>query len=142
MSRSKSSFPHTCVQGSVDDMVEDVTNGIGWVISHAARNGADPEQVYVMGQSCGGHLAALALLRQCSPKLQQRRRSSASLPLSINGSVISAGDHASNGSSTDSLVNGGAQERKRWLWRSSTRRISRRMEWGPENIKVRRVLSS
>jgi hypothetical protein len=47
------------------DMVDDVTNGIAWVLGNVSKFGGDPEQVHLMGQSCGGHLTALALLQQC-----------------------------------------------------------------------------
>jgi poly(3-hydroxybutyrate) depolymerase len=53
------------MQGSVVDMVEDVGNGIAWVLDNIEQYGGDPQQLYVMGQSCGGHLAMLAMLEQC-----------------------------------------------------------------------------
>lgn len=53
-------------QGTIDDMVFDVQRGIGWVLHRIEGYGGDRSNVYVMGQSCGGHLAALALLRQNS----------------------------------------------------------------------------
>jgi hypothetical protein len=52
------------MQGSAIDMVEDVGNGIAWVLENIGQYGGDREQVYVVGQSCGGHLAMLALLEQ------------------------------------------------------------------------------
>jgi hypothetical protein len=52
------------MQGSVSDMVQDVQTGIGWVLRNIGTYGGDLNNVYVMGQSCGGHLLALALLKQ------------------------------------------------------------------------------
>ena len=51
-------------QGTVGDMAADVGAGIGWVRRRAASLGGDPKKVFVVGQSAGAHLAALALLRQ------------------------------------------------------------------------------
>lgn len=45
-------------------MVADVSAGIGWVLHHVHRYGGDPTNVCVVGQSCGGHLALLALLQR------------------------------------------------------------------------------
>ena len=51
-------------QGTVGDMAADVGAGFGWVRRRAASLGGDPKKVFVVGQSAGAHLAALALLRQ------------------------------------------------------------------------------
>jgi prenylcysteine alpha-carboxyl methylesterase len=51
-------------QGTVGDMAADVGAGIGWVRRRAASLGGDPRKVFVVGQSAGAHLAAVALLRQ------------------------------------------------------------------------------
>lgn len=51
-------------QGRVPEMVEDVSTGIGWVLSQIHLYGGDRHQVYVVGQSCGGHLGLLALISQ------------------------------------------------------------------------------
>ncbi len=51
-------------QGTVGDMAADVGEGIGWVVKRAASLGGDPKKVFVVGQSAGAHLTALALLRQ------------------------------------------------------------------------------
>jgi prenylcysteine alpha-carboxyl methylesterase len=45
-------------------MVEDVNTGIAWVLRKAQRYGGDPDSVFLCGQSAGGQLAALALLKQ------------------------------------------------------------------------------
>ena len=63
------------VQGTIDDMVCDVQRGIGWVLHRIEGYGGDRSQVYVMGQSCGGHLAALALIRQNSILSSDQARS-------------------------------------------------------------------
>ena len=51
-------------QGTVGDMAADVGLGIGWVVRRTASLGGDPSKVFVVGQSAGAHLSALALLRQ------------------------------------------------------------------------------
>lgn len=67
------------MQGTVDDMVCDVQRGIGWVLDRIEGYGGDRSKVYVMGQSCGGHLAALALI------YQQRGRTSIAAAKSAQG---------------------------------------------------------
>ncbi|KAG2425679.1 hypothetical protein HXX76_013521 [Chlamydomonas incerta] len=51
-------------QGDALDMLEDVNTGICWVLRRAHRLGGDPDNVTLVGQSAGGHLAGLSLLRQ------------------------------------------------------------------------------
>ncbi len=38
---------------------EDVARAVAWLRAHAARFGADPERVYLLGHSAGAHLVAL-----------------------------------------------------------------------------------
>jgi acetyl esterase/lipase len=45
--------------------VTDVARAIGWVKNNIANYGGDPEQLYLMGHSAGGHLVALVT---CDPK--------------------------------------------------------------------------
>lgn len=45
-------------------MLEDVNAGIGWTLVHAEEHGGDPQRTYLVGQSCGAQLAALALVTQ------------------------------------------------------------------------------
>ena len=45
-------------------MLEDVNAGIGWTLAHAEEHGGDPQRTYLVGQSCGAQLAALALVTQ------------------------------------------------------------------------------
>ena len=52
------------MQGSCQDMLEDVNNGIAWVLRCIHRFGGDPKKVYLCGQSAGGHLTATAMLTQ------------------------------------------------------------------------------
>ncbi|EFJ43261.1 hypothetical protein VOLCADRAFT_66123 [Volvox carteri f. nagariensis] len=51
-------------QGDALDMLEDVNTGISWVLSRIHRFGGDPDSVTLVGQSAGGHLAGLALIKQ------------------------------------------------------------------------------
>jgi arylformamidase len=49
------------VGGSLMVLADQVRRAIAWVYDNAARFGIDPTQIYVGGQSSGGHLAAVAL---------------------------------------------------------------------------------
>ncbi|KAM4131652.1 hypothetical protein ACJW30_01G191300 [Castanea mollissima] len=51
-------------QGTIGDMVEDVSQGISFVCNHIAEYGGDPNRIYLMGQSAGAHISACALLDQ------------------------------------------------------------------------------
>ncbi|GMH34097.1 hypothetical protein BSKO_01931 [Bryopsis sp. KO-2023] len=51
-------------QGSALDMLEDVNTGISWVLRHIDEYDGDVRNVHLVGQSAGGHLAALSLLTQ------------------------------------------------------------------------------
>ena len=50
------------VGGSLKVLADQVRRAIAWVYDNAALLGSDPKQIYVGGQSSGGHLAALVLL--------------------------------------------------------------------------------
>ncbi|KAK9118851.1 hypothetical protein Scep_016944 [Stephania cephalantha] len=51
-------------QGTISDMVQDVSEGISFVCNNIADYGGDPNRVYLVGQSAGAHIAACALLEQ------------------------------------------------------------------------------
>ena len=68
------------------DMLQDVNTGISWVLSNMHLYGGDPHEVFLVGQSAGGHLTSLAMLAQAI--------------LSYSGS-----SGASNSSATDSSNN-------------------------------------
>jgi prenylcysteine alpha-carboxyl methylesterase len=51
-------------QGTISDMVSDASEGISFVCNNIASYGGDPNQVYLMGQSAGAHIAACALMKQ------------------------------------------------------------------------------
>ncbi len=53
-----------CLQGTMLDMMRDVNTGIRWILHHTHFHGGDPNQVYLVGQSCGAQLAAMALITQ------------------------------------------------------------------------------
>ena len=55
-------------QGVCGDMVEDVSNGIGFAVNKAKSLGGDPRKINLIGQSAGAHLASLALFKQASMK--------------------------------------------------------------------------
>ncbi|KAL5581996.1 hypothetical protein UlMin_014438 [Ulmus minor] len=49
-------------QGTISDMVNDVSQGISFVFNNIADYGGDPNRIYLMGQSAGAHISACALL--------------------------------------------------------------------------------
>ncbi|XP_072149721.1 probable isoprenylcysteine alpha-carbonyl methylesterase ICME isoform X3 [Setaria viridis] len=51
-------------QGTIGDMVNDASQGISFVCNNIANYGGDPNQIYLMGQSAGAHIAACALMEQ------------------------------------------------------------------------------
>lgn len=51
-------------QGTMSDMVEDVSQGISFVFSNITEYGGDENRVYLMGQSAGAHISSCALLEQ------------------------------------------------------------------------------
>ncbi|TVU07650.1 hypothetical protein EJB05_41015, partial [Eragrostis curvula] len=51
-------------QGTIGDMVEDVSQGISFVCNNIASYGGDPGRIYLVGQSAGAHIAACALFNQ------------------------------------------------------------------------------
>ncbi|CAN6176846.1 unnamed protein product [Urochloa humidicola] len=51
-------------QGTIGDMVEDVSQGISFVCNNISSYGGDPNRIYLVGQSAGAHIAACALLNQ------------------------------------------------------------------------------
>lgn len=56
-------------------MVADISTGIEWVLLNIGEFGGDPDRVYVVGQSAGAHLTALALLRQAIKEAELEERS-------------------------------------------------------------------
>lgn len=46
-------------QVTVKEMTADIAKAIKWVHDHAAKNGGDPDSIFVAGHSAGAHLAAL-----------------------------------------------------------------------------------
>lgn len=54
----------TPFQGHALQMLEDVNTGISWVTRKIDRYGGDPDNIVLVGQSAGGQLAALAMIRQ------------------------------------------------------------------------------
>ncbi|GAY46219.1 hypothetical protein CUMW_095290 [Citrus unshiu] len=51
-------------QGTISDMVKDVSQGISFVFNNIADYGGDPNRIYLMGQSAGAHISSCALLEQ------------------------------------------------------------------------------
>ncbi|KAF6986544.1 hypothetical protein CFC21_004282 [Triticum aestivum] len=57
-------------QGTISDMVCDASEAISFICDTAASYGGDPNQIYLMGQSAGAHIAACALLEQAVKESQ------------------------------------------------------------------------
>lgn len=51
-------------QGTITDMVEDVSQGISFLCNNVVEYGGDPDRIYLMGQSAGAHISSCALLEQ------------------------------------------------------------------------------
>lgn len=51
-------------QGTISDMVNDVSQGIAFVCSNIIHYGGDPDRIYLMGQSAGAHISACVLVQQ------------------------------------------------------------------------------
>eukprot|EP00246_Nothoceros_aenigmaticus_P012513 TRINITY_DN3924_c0_g1_i1.p1 TRINITY_DN3924_c0_g1~~TRINITY_DN3924_c0_g1_i1.p1 ORF type:complete len:238 (-),score=43.41 TRINITY_DN3924_c0_g1_i1:395-1108(-) len=51
-------------QGKMEDMVEDISTGISFVVNNVEYFGGDPNRIFLAGQSAGAHLAAHTLVRQ------------------------------------------------------------------------------
>ncbi|KAK2663084.1 hypothetical protein Ddye_001658 [Dipteronia dyeriana] len=51
-------------QGTISDMVKDVSQGISFICDYIADYGGDPKRIYLMGQSAGAHISSCALLEQ------------------------------------------------------------------------------
>jgi prenylcysteine alpha-carboxyl methylesterase len=56
-------------QGSVSDMVADISTGIGYVCQNITNLGGDPKRVFLAGHSAGAHLAACALVKQAQKEV-------------------------------------------------------------------------
>ncbi|KAL2522891.1 Isoprenylcysteine alpha-carbonyl methylesterase ICME [Forsythia ovata] len=51
-------------QGTISDMVNDVSQGIEYICNNIIDYGGDPNKIYLMGQSAGAHISSCALLQQ------------------------------------------------------------------------------
>ncbi|CAN8260661.1 unnamed protein product [Cochlearia groenlandica] len=51
-------------QGTISDMVGDVSQGISFVCNNISAFGGDPNRIYLMGQSAGAHISSCALIEQ------------------------------------------------------------------------------
>lgn len=51
-------------QGTISDMVDDVSRGLSFVCNNITNFGGDPDRIYLMGQSAGAHIASCVLLNQ------------------------------------------------------------------------------
>jgi acetyl esterase/lipase len=103
-------------------MVQDVSQGMEWVFQNIARFGGDPSQVYLMGQSCGGHLCTLALLHRAEAALK-------------NGGVGDTVDAHIQSQQGLSVVVDGGQELARKPWQLNG--CSSMCTWLPSQLKVR-----
>ncbi|XP_075498680.1 isoprenylcysteine alpha-carbonyl methylesterase ICME-like isoform X1 [Primulina tabacum] len=51
-------------QGTISDMVADVSRGIAYICENVVEFGGDPDKIYLMGQSAGAHIGACVLMQQ------------------------------------------------------------------------------
>ncbi|KAG3113935.1 hypothetical protein PI124_g16757 [Phytophthora idaei] len=72
-------------QGVVPDMVEDVTRAMQWVFDNIHLFGGDRENVHLIGQSAGAHLAICTLLEQVEKKRSAAVNFAASPSSSVGG---------------------------------------------------------
>ena len=133
------------MQGSVMDMTDDISTGIAWALSHASKYGGDPNSLYLMGQSAGGHLAALTLLQKIQRRLAQDCGSREASP-GVHGNSGGTPGFAAHGRvSGDALampppLHRRGSEAQLRLMRSTlnTSASGRVLErWGPDSIKAR-----
>lgn len=57
-------------QGNLPEMVDDTTMAMQWVFDNVHHFGGDPENVTLIGQSAGAHIAMCALLEQVEKRKQ------------------------------------------------------------------------
>ncbi|KAI3765047.1 hypothetical protein L2E82_15069 [Cichorium intybus] len=50
-------------QGTISDMVEDVSRGITFICNNIANYGGEPNRIYLMGQFAGAHISSCVLLK-------------------------------------------------------------------------------
>ena len=56
--------------GAFPESLVDTKRVIAWVRAHASEYGADPDQIFLVGASAGGHLAVSAALTPNDPRFQ------------------------------------------------------------------------
>uniref|UniRef100_A0A7C9E0V0 protein-S-isoprenylcysteine alpha-carbonyl methylesterase n=1 Tax=Opuntia streptacantha TaxID=393608 RepID=A0A7C9E0V0_OPUST len=60
-------------QGTISDMITDVSQGISFICNSIAAAGGDPDRIYLAGQSAGAHISACALLEQATRESRGER---------------------------------------------------------------------
>jgi len=73
--------------GMLHDMVEDVHVALDWVFANIAGHQGDPENMVLIGQSAGAHLAAMALLERCMAEAKGEPSRCKNVPLQRRWSV-------------------------------------------------------
>ena len=81
------------VQGNLEDMLEDCNTGIAWVLTHIGSRGGDPGRVYMVGQSAGGQLGALALIAQVRGAALPALSGCGDGPISLKTGFTAAAEH-------------------------------------------------
>jgi Carboxylesterase family len=129
-------------QGTVVDMVQDVSQGIEWVLQNVARFGGDPSRVYLMGQSCGGHLCTLALLLQAEAQLQSPSPSETEVQAQGASTSLATHGHSRSRSRKQlAVVVDSSTDPADVPWQKNGGN-GLKFSWSPSQIKVRGYLSS
>jgi prenylcysteine alpha-carboxyl methylesterase len=76
----------------VPSMVEDVEQSILWTLNNIAEHGGDPNQIVVVGQSAGGHVACTALLQRAR-RILMEKEGDPEIPPSVESSSDIGGEY-------------------------------------------------
>jgi prenylcysteine alpha-carboxyl methylesterase len=61
-------------------MLEDVKASVKWAFDNADKFGGDPERIFLVGQSAGAHLSAVAMIQQAKMEKEADEGKSSEFP--------------------------------------------------------------